>query len=497
MQTVDNYIRRVDRLICKHLDEIDTSSRGDVSEDILDQLIKLVNLIMVKFYLKDSYATITPALIEKAAENAQITSELSDLYRFRNCLNDGTVQVTLDENGSERLMLKYYQYMLEAKNLLHEHFGIEILHNLEKFPLHLDSTLQEYYSKIAEKLEKNPIGIGTGDDRYYIQKIKPLFVNNKIYREITFTPVDDGKNQTKTNRVIAFTRLDINKGYASRFHLVTESIEILGMEMPIIIIDGWEVSIRPCEFKNFAAIVKGKHDDIPPAEQRVICNFLTHCNYTLDELMRFKEDSYKKQSSKFKSETKSQCPFISVLDYCYSIINCELPGQNILRYLLLNMNNAIIKGQYNKNPNRNLSNLYLQNGSIPFDSHPFNMSLSGHNPKLAAVFACIPRKKDRMPELFARYIRDNTESKGQLFTDKNAITGFQNIEALIEKYNSSLWSGHRPESDLVLEDNNVFINRYKIDTCTIIEKLQQIASSGIQGYTVGIISLSASNSFLT
>ena len=193
-----------------------------------------------------------------------------------------TTQFTLDEDGSERLMLKYYQYLLEAKTLLSQYFGIQILHNLEKFPLHLDDTLQEYYAKIAEKIEQYPTKIsGEGNNKYYIQKIKPLFVKGRVYNEVTFMPVDDRKNKSKANRVIAFTKLSVTNSYASKFHLVQESIEILGKTMPIIIIDGWEVSIRDCEFQNFIALVEGQKKRVPYPEQRMICEFLSKRRYSL------------------------------------------------------------------------------------------------------------------------------------------------------------------------------------------------------------------------
>lgn len=112
---------------------------------------------------------------------------------------------------------------------------------------------------------------------------------------------------------------------------------------------------------------------------------------------------------------------------------------------------------------------------------PFNRSPLGHNPKLGAVFDCIP-SINRQPELFARFIRNNTEGKGQLFTDVNEIRGYENVPNLVKKYNRSLWFGHRPKSDLILEYNQVFINEYKIDTCTIIKKLQELSSSGIENY---------------
>lgn len=163
------------------------------------------------------------------------------------------------------------------------------------------------------------------------------------------------------------------------------------------------------------------------------------------------------------------------------MIRKKKPGQNILRYLLYTMNNVVIRNQRNSSQNGYLSNLYLSNGCKQFDDLPFNRSPIGHNPKLGAVFECIPRT-NRQPELFARFIRNNTEGRGQLFTDVNEIKGFKNINALIEQYNDSLWFGHKPRSKLMLENGHVFINEYKIDTCSIIKKLRELSSSGIDNY---------------
>lgn len=161
------------------------------------------------------------------------------------------------------------------------------------------------------------------------------------------------------------------------------------------------------------------------------------------------------------------------------------------------MNNVIIKSQYSSGyyskyyeewinaGNSNLSGLYLSNGCKQFDSLPFNRSPVGHNPKLGAVFDCIPCK-DKRPELFARFIRNNTEGKGQLFTDIDELGNYPDYPMLIEKYNNSLWSGHRPASDLIFEHNQVFINDYKLDTCKVIEKLQELAELGIENYSTDV-----------
>lgn len=481
MPTIDDSIRKIDNVICRHLDNIEDSSRGAISQDILEQLMKFVNHIMIKFYSNGKELSINEENITKATEFAQVNSEINTLYKFRNYLQVVTTQYTLDEDGSERLMLKYYQYLLEIKNLLSYYYGMQILHNLEKFPLHLDDTLQEYYAKISEKIEQYPVKSKfLESNKYYIQKIKPLFVNSRIYYEITFAPIDDRKNKSKSNRVIAFTKLPIKNNYASKFHLVQESITILGKTMPIIIIDGWEISIRDCEFKNFISLIKGNPINVPYPEQRIICEFLTKKRFSLNDLMDFPDMAYNKITRDWKNSLHSST-FIPVLDFCRKIIRNKQSGQNILRYLLYNMNNVIIKNQRGNAQNSNMTDLYLVNGCKQFDSLPFNRSPIGHNPKLSAIFECIPCN-DKRPELFARFIRNNTEGKGQLFTDINGIIGFNNIKDLIKKYNNSLWFGHRPQSNLMLEYDQVFINNYKLDTCKIVDKLQELAESGIENY---------------
>lgn len=497
MPTIDESIKRIDSVICRHLDEIENNSRGAISQDILEQLIKFVNHIMLKFYANGKEVPITAENIAKATEFAQINSDLYTLYKFHNYLEVVTTQYTLDEDGSERLMLKYYQYLLEAKNLIKHYYGIDILHNIDKFPLHLDDTLQEYYKKISDKIERHPAVLHTDSkDKYYIQKNKPLFVNRKIYYEITFTPIDDRKNKSKSNRVIAFTKLPIKSNYASKFHLIHETIDILGKTMPIIIIDGWEVSIRDCEFQNFISLIKGEKKRVPYPEQRLICEFLTKTKYTLTALMDFPNKAYDRITLDWKNKLKSTV-FIPILDYCRDLIRNGRNGQNVLRYLLYNMNNVIIKSQYSSGyyskyyekwinaGNSNLSGLYLSNGCKQFDSLPFNRSPVGHNPKLGAIFDCIPCK-DKRSELFARFIRNNTEGKGQLFADIDELSNFPDYKILIDKYNDSLWPGHRPESDLMLEHNQVFINDYKLDTCKVIEKLQELAESGIENYSTNV-----------
>ncbi|MBU1054734.1 MAG: hypothetical protein KKC46_13050 [Proteobacteria bacterium] len=89
-------------------------------------------------------------------------------------------------------MLKYFEYLLRVKDFLKTTYSLDVLGNLDKFPLNTDSTLNEYYEKIADKVNRHRFTDpkNARADSYYIQKIKPFFVNQRIYYEVTFTQLN-------------------------------------------------------------------------------------------------------------------------------------------------------------------------------------------------------------------------------------------------------------------------------------------------------------------
>ena len=300
MPTLIDRITTIDRTICRHLDSIDGSTRGVISQDILQHLIAFVEHIMLNFYSHNTDIPNTPENIEKGIEHAQVTSDLKGLYRFHKYLNIVAIHYSLDEDNSERLMLKYYKYLLDTKNLVMKHWGMEILHNLDKFPLNTDTALEEYHRKIAEKIEMYPAEFSAKGDKYYIQKLKEIIVDRKTYYEVTFTPALGNTN--KSHRVIAFTKLPVTSNYASTFSIEETTIDILGKTMPITLIVGWEIAIRECEFNNFASILMGTTPKIPYQERRIICSFLTQTQYTLSDLIDFPDSAYETITSTWRAQ---------------------------------------------------------------------------------------------------------------------------------------------------------------------------------------------------
>jgi energy-coupling factor transporter ATP-binding protein EcfA2 len=476
---IDAQISTIDKVICRHIDSLGTSPRGVVSQDILSQLRNFVEHIMLKFYANGQDIDNSYENICKAIDFVKSRGNLKVLRRFHDYLQIVASHYTLDEENSERLMLKYYEYLLKIKNLLHESFSLDVLGNLDKFPLNTDSTLQEYYEKIAAKIKRHNIqGVGKSE-KYYIQKIKPFFIGQRIYYEVTFTPAND--YASKFNRVIAFTSLEITDNYAVKFALAPDSIEILGKTMPIIVIVGWEVAIRDCEFKNFTRLIRGTPIATGYAEQQGISQFLTSTGFNLTELVDFPDAEFQKVKQRATQRAKA-IVFFNDLERCRAIIKANSAGSNLLRYLLYHMNNKVIKNQQQSLANDNLSGLYVKNGCIPFDSIPFNFSPIGHNPRLGDLFACIDAT-ERQHEILARLVRNNTEIKGQLFTPVKDIVGFDDIAALVRTYNAALWHGHHENSKLVIETGHIFINGYKNDTLFIIAELEDLSKSGVQNYS--------------
>ena len=254
--------------------------------------------------------------------------------------------------------------------------------------------------------------------------------------------------------------------------------------MPVLVITGWEVAIRDCEYKNFISVLCGQQKTVSYKEQQNISRYLTATGFSLTDLMDFPDSAFNEAMAILCADVRNPI-FVPALETSRNIIRNHNSGENLLRYFLYQMNNKVIKAQRQSNSNDNLSDLYLQNGCIPFDTMPFISSPIGHNPRLSDLFDCI-HAQERKHELLARFVRNNTEINGELFTTVRDIDGFDDIVSLAQKYNEKLWFGHREHSKLVIENGQIFINGYKNDTCSIINELKRLSSSGIQNYSSSV-----------
>lgn len=479
MATVDAQICSIGANISGNIDALD-QDRPLLSQNMLSQLRNLAEAVALRLQLQDGSAEFhygaTAAAIDWIGSQSK---QISFIQRFHKQLQMSVSHYTFEGDASERLMLKYYEYLIRIRAILHDRCGIDILGNLEKFPVDLDPSLSEYHWKIAQRIaisREVPVDEGSRN-RYYIHKVRPFFAGGRIYYEVTFSNITDRVN--KFDRIIAFTDIDMTDSYAANLTLKSDSIEVLGQTMPITVIREWMVSIRPCEVDNFARIFGHSTDVRGSAEYRNLMRFLTDTSASLLDLMDMGDRHYNHVKSVILQRIQKPQIF-PVLDTARPIIRDKSPGFNIIRYLMLAMNNRIIKAQFDANGCSLLSNLRLAWGCKPFDDMPFCTSLRGHNPRYWDLLASLD-VTERTHELLARRVKNNVERHGMLYTPLAEAEDIGPVDQLMAQYNANVYYKHQPRK-LVKDKGHIFLRGYEDGTVTIIDKLQERSAVGVDGY---------------
>ena len=487
---IDEKISTLNRAMNRHLEHISSLGRGEMSQDILTKMRTFIENIICRSYQKENeldepydYSRHYRKMMSYASSSKD--PEIRRLKQFHEVIKVSWSHYVENEDASERLMLKYYEYFLRLKQYLYKQEHLVVLENLNKFPLNIDRVTQDYYKKISQKIDQNNLAKPLmPKDRYYVRKIKPFFVNNKIYYEVTFFPTDDRSD--KFNRLIGFTSLEMSDMYAVKLHIVEDTINIFGKNIPIKIIASWQVAIRPCEADKYASIL-GNNNPIQSEtkELKNINAFLTETRMSISDVLSDYDDKrFLEWVNSLRDGVKNDS-LLSSISVARKIVNQNNAGSNIVKYLSFRMNNVILRKQKSNEPNEKLSGLKLQYGCIPFDKMPYASSLINHNPMLKDLYRTIDCS-NRDHELLARTIKDNAEIGNTLFTPLKDIERFGDVNSLIRKYNNLLYYKHKPESELACENNQVFIKGYRETVANIVQKLKDLAKTGINNYSSSV-----------
>ena len=457
------------------LAEMSDNNRGKTSRTILKSLRDLNDSVALKIW-QDLYPKKNMG-INKAAQQFITHSTYKIIGKLDKFLQKALSHFTPSEDGAERLMIKYYRYCVELKKIVREKYGIDIIKNINRFLEDLDKQTQDYYNKVAAEIKLANNG-SANFDIYYIDRIKPFVSNNTIYFEITLEPAEEKPN--KFNRVTAFTKYDISSNYAVALKFCERTIEIFNKKFPIKIVTDWQVSIRPCEIENFAWILK---QDITIQrgynEYKTLMDILKEERISLVELIDLPSNIYQLHKSRVVNSTKEKhSKIFDILDHCRNISINNEKGKNILRYLLCNMNNRIIKLQWPSRSGKTYADYNLTSKCMPFDCNPFYFNPAGHIANIYTVLEVVDAC-GRDPEILAKQVCYNTEQKGMLFTPQDQLGGFGDddyLDSLIQEYNDELYSGFKPDAELATYDKYIYNVGYVKNTVTVIEELKSLSN---------------------
>ena len=481
--SIDKRIIEANSNIERNINKFSDNDRGFLSQNLLNALRTFVEYIAVKIYLTGKTETVNynNKTVRIALDDIKCRGNIKFIERFHYYLQISRSHYVENDDSAERLMLKYYKYLILLKDYMKIIYSIDILNNITDFPVDLDSTFSDYYKKVADVIKQVPINTSAqfNGDKYYVQKIKTFFVNGKIYYEVTLSPAKDKVN--KYDRIIAFTRMHIMPNYSIKLSIVKRKVNILGRDMSINIINNWSVAIRECEINNFYKIFGiNKNYKANNKEYLEVMRLLTRGQYSLLDLATMNDTYYDKAKEKIKNNSTTT-GILDLIDKCRYYIKNNRKGNVVLRYLLYNCNNRIIKDQLATDSCSILSDLYLQWGCIPFEEMPYASSLINHNPIRYDLIETIPIE-GRDDELLASYVKKNTEQNNKLYTSIDEVKNFGDIPTLVDSYNNKIYYKHKPNRCLVIENNNLYIHGYENDTINIINKLNFLTNKGIKGY---------------
>lgn len=376
------------------------------------------------------------------------------------------------DEGAERLMIGYIEYLVQLKHFLYRDYRIEILKNVQKFPLDLDKTFEEYYRKIVETMRPIEFDDKTAknSDYYYAIKKKTIYCEGQLFYEYTLTNVMNSSN--KFSSITAFSRINIFKEYAIKASIAEYPVQLFGKDVPLFFITGYEVSIRPCELETFTRIINcKKHFSF---ERNVgysnLMNLIKKTRKTIDQLIDIPDSQFGTFVEKIANRETALKTFLSE---SRRIIRRNQRGSNVVRYLLHTMNKEILDSQkpyYEQSENSAFGELNITEKDLLFDLMPFAFSLVKHNPTFETLVDCFDLSEHEH-ELIKRWVADANRKNSKLYLSFNPKDK-TSIESEVKNFNDFCDRNRiAPNLNLGIFRNFIFDLAKEKETRFILERL--------------------------
>ena len=443
--------------------------RDEVSKLIIRDLNDLCYATLILNAYKNEYKSVNEKL---AWEVSQLSVDTRYLCNFLIGLKYINGRIP-KEGQSERLMLKYYNYLWEIRRFMKNNYNISILDNLEEFPLDIDTVDSEYYEKVARQIEKiNLKEKNVNISRYYVQKTTPFFVKGERYYEITLQLA--GIYSTKYNRVTVYSKQTIATYYSIQIAYTNTEIEMWGIKNSVKILNNFKVAIDPSCLNTLAKILKnGKGTQINRNYREYInlMDFLTKTGMNLYELVNLGESKFSEIYDKIFPATNTHefGEILKLIRRDYSRLSNN-KGKNTIGFVMLHMRDEILKNLIpNQFFNKCLSEtLYISKRCCPFENNPLVANLVGTKSSKKERESIIELLGDsKKISLVQPYIAiDNMISEtGELLFDKFKIGSDDEIN----RYNDSLDSWEKDHGYSIIEkDGLVSIASYYNTTIKIL-----------------------------
>lgn len=480
------------RMIEESIDRLDfyNETRDDISRRMLNYLEGMCTATLLLNAVSNGYERPSE---KEAWENALLNINTKYLATFLQRIRYLAHRIPA-EGQSERLMVQYYDFLWEIRKTVLNSESIQILHNLEKFPLNLDKDDEKYHKIIATAIERtNTITNAFSSSRYFIQKKEMFFVDGERYYEITLQLA--GAYATKYNRLTVYSKQNISTNYS--IQICYDEIEInLWEELEgidrvitnIKFVSKWKVSIDPTVLNKFALLFnKDLRISSKYGEYSALMNFLTNSGINLLDLIDFSSKKFDSILDEIYSKVNTK-HYKEIFELLHRDFNASsrIKGRNVIRYIMLQLREDIVDdvklGKYDKAfPSQAV---YLSSACCPFDSNPILYNLPKHKTNSKMVPNDIVRTiglKDIAENALYLKIKYLSETTGEVYINRDSLD-IDNIPERIKNNNDSLSAFDRRNRCTIKEEGNyVYIEDYEFSTLSILKELLKYSESGNAG----------------
>ena len=481
LDDIKRIVMACDKSIVRSIDTIENRSatRDEISQDILPRLNDLCRAAL----LQNSYnLRCTKPNLQLAYEQAQLDLRTKYLANFLRCLKYIDCRIP-EEGQSERLMLKYYNFMWQIRKYFWDNNRISILQNLEKFPLNTNQLDNEYYNIVAKAIESTDLSPHSLEStRFYVQKKTPFYVGTERYYEITLQLAN--KYATKFNRITVYSKQNISTAYSINIGYTDTTIDLWGIASNIKIITNWRVSIAPACLNKLGRIL-----NIPLrlnasyGEYAELMSFLTKTGMTLLDIIDLQEMDFHSIRDQIYGNTNTNHfrEVIEILRRDYSS-DSVIFGKNVVRYLLINLRE---KSLIDVMPNRFTkmlagSPLYLASGCRPFERNPLLANLPHSKTAEVSITKILSASGTEKINILLPYlrIRNAINKSGELYFKASEIASDKSIN----DYNEYLVEWEQDQGYSIVNDSGlVTISAYETITLKILQRLLDFTQAGIKG----------------
>ena len=477
-EEVKRIIQACDDEVTDSIERLDVlnKNRDNVSKRILTRLNDLCVSALLLNAIRDGYQHPSIAFAWEHSFLSIETKYLGNFYRGLQYIG----RRIPDDGQSERLMLKYYNFMWQIRKSLQESYSITVLRNLEKFLEYTgsDELDKQYYKLVADAFGTVNYGsTNRSATRFYVQKKTPFYIGTERYFEVTLQQASI--YASKYNRITAYTQQNISTSYSIQIEYAPATISLWGIDTEIKIITAWKVSIDPRCLNKLGRILKmplklstnyGEYD--------TLMQFLTGTGMNFLEMIDLREVKFSGVLEAVYQHSKTSY-FKDVLQKLREnyTAGSNLFGKYTVRYLLLNLREELLErvmpSQFS--PQWKCDDLFLSRKCLPFERNPLVSDLVGSKTSttnqakyLASV---VEREKTEAAIPYWTIIKQIQET-GEIYCAINSKL----TKSSIQKYNDQLDSWEKGKGyGITVKEDVAYIDSYEESTLFILKKLLEMS----------------------